>query len=253
MTGPTDYQELQCAQCINGQALGFDFSMAFQPIVDIQKREVFAYEALARGLAGESAASVFEHVNADNLYRFDQACRVKAIRLAASLEVKTKISINFMPNAVYRPELCIRTTLAAAKEFGFPLTQIIFEFTEGEEVQDCEHLRSIVQHYQATGFQTAIDDFGAGYAGLNFLADMQTNIIKLDMGLIRNIHLDKKRQSIVRAVISICKEFDIAVIAEGVEIHEEYLFLAQAGVNLFQGYYFARPSFESLPEVQWPH
>ncbi|UTA46663.1 EAL domain-containing protein [Simiduia sp. 21SJ11W-1] len=252
MTGPTDYQVLSCAQCLGGQALGFDFSMAFQPIIDAKHQTVFAYEALARGLGGEPAGEVFKHVNADNLYRFDQACRVKAIRLAAALGMKTKLSINFMPNAVYRPELCIRTTLAAAKTYNFPLEQIIFEITEAEQIKDRSHLHNIVKHYSEQGFLTALDDFGAGYAGLNLLADMQTDIIKLDMDLIRNVHTDIKRQTIVRAINDVCEEFGSAVVAEGVETEGEFQFLAGLGIQLYQGYLFAKPAFETLPDVHWP-
>lgn len=107
--------------------------MAFQPIVNTSSRTVFAQEALVRGLNNESAGRIFESVNEDNRYRFDQSCRVKAIQLAAHLGVPSLLSINFMPNAVYRPELCIRTTLEAAEVFGFPVNRIIFEITEGEK------------------------------------------------------------------------------------------------------------------------
>ncbi|WP_430009732.1 EAL domain-containing protein, partial [Methylophaga lonarensis] len=134
--------------------------MALQPIVDVRQKTVFAQEALVRGLAGESAASVFSMVNDSNRYRFDQSCRVKAIKLAAELDVNCMLSINFMPNAVYKPELCIRTTLDAAEQYGFPINQIIFEITESEKIENNDHLRNIVKYYQQQGFKTAIDDFG---------------------------------------------------------------------------------------------
>lgn len=241
-----------CQACNGAQPLDFDFSMAFQPIVDVKKREVFAHEALVRGLGGESAASVFASVDDDNRYRFDQACRVKAIRLAASLGMQSLLSINFLPNAVYRPELCIRTTLAAAEHYGFPLQRIVFEITEGEKIEDHAHLRDIVQHYQQRGFLTAIDDFGAGYAGLNLLAEMQTDIIKLDMALIRNINEDPIRQAIVRGIVQVCHDLSATVIAEGIETVAEYRLLRQMGIRLFQGYLFARPAFEALPAIHWP-
>lgn len=114
---------------------------------------------------------MLSRVNADNRYRFDQACRVKAIKVAAELGMTTALSINFLPNAVYRPELCIRTTLEASEQFDFPVSRIIFEITEGEKVEDHSHLREIIQHYKSRGFRTAIDDFGAGYSGLHLLAE----------------------------------------------------------------------------------
>lgn len=249
MNIPLDFRPLGCAECANGVALGFDFSMAFQPIVDAAAASIFAHEALARGLGGESAASVFRCVSDQNRYRFDQTCRVKAIQLAAQLAMPCRLSINFMPNAVYKPELCIRTTLRAAEEFRFPVERIIFEITEGEQIQDHARLRAIIQHYQSVGFLTAIDDFGAGYSGLNLLAEFQPDLVKLDMALIRNIHQDKSRQAIVRGILLVCEEMGIQVIAEGIEDAEEYRVLWDFGVRLFQGYFFAKPAFETLAQV----
>lgn len=242
--GPTG-----CEECKNGEGLDFDFTMAFQPIVNCRTREIFAHEALVRGLNNEGAGQIFEHVNDSNRYRFDQACRTKAIKLAAELGMKSLLSINFMPNAVYRPELCIRTTLAAAEKYNFPIEQIIFEITESEKVDDLAHVRNIVDYYRQRGFKTAIDDFGAGYAGLNLLAEIQTDIMKLDMALLRNIDTRKSSQIIVRGIVQVCAELGMTVVAEGIETHEEYAVLRDMGIDLFQGYYFARPAFQSLAQV----
>src|SRR4051812_35239941 len=104
-------EKLKCEQCVSGAGLDFEFDYAYQPIVDVRSKTTFAHEALVRGLAGESAGEVLSRVNDSNRYRFDQACRVKAVAGAARLEMSEYLSINFLPNAVYRPELCIRTTL----------------------------------------------------------------------------------------------------------------------------------------------
>jgi len=223
--------------------------MAFQPIVDLHRRTVFAYEALVRGLHNEPAAEILARVNGQNRYPFDQMCRVKAIELASLLHMPTYLSINFMPNAVYRAETCIRTTLQVAGWLGFPRERIIFEITEGEQIVDPDHLREIVREYKRQGFKTAIDDFGAGYSGLNLLTEFQPDIIKLDMGLIRHIDRNQVRQAIVRGTLYICRELGITVIAEGIETRAELDFLRDAGIDLFQGYYFARPGFEMLPTV----
>lgn len=248
----TDELPIGCRECSRGEGLPFDFSMAFQPIVNVTTRQVFAQEALVRGLNNQPASQVFAYVNDNNRYRFDQACRVKAVKLAAQLQIPTFLSINFMPNAVYQPELCIRTTLAAAERYNFPINRIIFEITEGEKVDDYAHLRKIVEHYQLRGFKTAIDDFGAGYAGLNFLAEIQTDIIKLDMALIRNIEQDKIRQAIIKGILQVCAELSTTVIAEGVETYEELSVLQSFGIELFQGYYFAKPAFQSLATPALP-
>jgi EAL domain-containing protein (putative c-di-GMP-specific phosphodiesterase class I) len=229
--------------------------MAFQPIIDVQKGRVFAFEALVRGVDGSGASEVLAAANDTNLYAFDQRCRVRAIELAASLGIATKgafVSINFMPNAIYRPEVCIRTTLDTARRVGFPTEHIIFEFTEDQQIREPERVREILHAYRKMGFKTAIDDFGAGYAGLNLLADFQPDLIKLDMGLIRGCDIDPVRRAIVHGIIVVCKRLDIRVIAEGVETYGEYRALADLGIELFQGYLFAKPMFEALPEPSFP-
>ncbi len=238
-----------CTGCNEASALGFEFTFAFQPIVDIETRRVFSYEALVRGCGGEGAFWVLDQVTEQNRYSFDQACRKKALTLASRLGIQTYLNINFMPNAVYRPELCIRSTLAAARSLNFPTERIMFEVSEGERLTSTEHLVAIFKEYRRLGFTTAIDDFGAGYSGLNLLADYQPDYIKLDLKLIRNIDSERTRQAIVRAIVGVCRELDIAIIAEGVEYQAEATWLRHAGIRLFQGYLFARPAFEALPEI----
>ncbi|WNW12900.1 EAL domain-containing protein [Pseudomonas sp. DTU_2021_1001937_2_SI_NGA_ILE_001] len=244
-----------CQGCKDSPPLDFSFDYAYQPIVDLRDRSVFAYEALIRGPNGESAQSVLSQVNDRNRYRFDQSCRVAAIAGAAALGMTERLSINFLPNAVYRPELCIRSTLEAARQHNFPVERLIFETVEVEHVDNVKHLQNILREYQQFGFMTAIDDFGAGYAGLKLLADFQPDLIKLDMDLIRDIHRDRARQAIVRGVVSMCQQLEITVIAEGIEHAEERDFLADCGIFLMQGYWFARPAFKALSEIRadaWP-
>ena len=249
MTKPKDYQEIGCNECTKGAGLGFDFTMAFQPIVNTTSKTVFAQEALVRGLNQESAGEILGLINNENRYRFDQACRVKAVKLAAQLNIKSFVSINFLPNAVYKPELCIRTTIEASETFGFPVDQIIFEITEGEKIDDHGHLREIIQYYRQKGFLTAIDDFGSGYSGLNLLADFQTDLVKLDIGIIRDIDRKKSSQAIVKGIIQVCNDLGIKIIAEGVETFAELEILQSFGIELFQGFYFARPQFEALASI----
>ena len=232
----------------------FDFQMAFQPVVDITARRIYAYEALVRGPQGESASSVLAQVNGNNRYRFDQACRVKAIETAARLGMDRRLNINFLPKAVYHPEACLRLTLASAKEFGFPLNLITFEFTEDEQIVDRSHLKSIILTYQKHGFNTALDDFGAGFSGLSLLADFQPDTIKIDRFLVTNIDTDKPRQAIVTGLLKTAQMLGISVVAEGVERAEEKNMLAEMGVHLFQGFLFARPSIGPLKQddqIDW--
>lgn len=240
-----------CPDCVRAEPLGFDFTMAYQPIVDLDAGQIFAHEALVRGLDGAGAGTILSRVDDGNRYRFDQLCRVKAVRLAAKLGIDTRLSINFLPNAVYDPENCIRTTIAAAEAAGMPLENILFEITEVEQVRDHDHLRRIFETYKRYGFGTAIDDFGAGYSGLGLLTEFHPDYLKLDMKLIRDIDTAPAKQAIVRGIVATALEMGIEVIAEGIEREGELDFLREQGITLFQGYFFARPAFESLAAVRF--
>ena len=234
----------KCEACTNEKPLEFEFDMAFQPIVNVVRGEVWGYEALVRGLAGESAASVLAKVNEINRYKFDQACRVKAIEAArARFDAPDLfLSINFLPNAVYEPAACIRATMEAARRTNFPLERIMFEFTEDEFIRDAAHVNRIVEAYKNYGFLTALDDFGAGYSGLSRLAETQTDIIKLDMQLVRGIEQSRAKRAILGGLLVMAKDLGIQLLAEGVETREEFDVLAGMGIPLFQGYLFGRPS-----------
>ncbi len=125
----------------------------------------------------------------------------------------------------------------------------MFEFTENERMEDTAHVERIVEAYRKFGFLTALDDFGAGYAGLGLLSRLQPDLIKIDMELLRNIHLSRAKQAIVAGIVGIARELDILVLAEGVENEQELTVLRAAGISLFQGYHFAKPELMSLPEV----
>ncbi len=245
-------QNQSCGACRSGEQSPFPFTMAFQPIVS--KDGVFAYEALVRGPEGQSAGSILAQVNSTNMYAFDQACRVRAIEMAAALspEDPRTVSINFIPGAVYKPETCIRKTLETADRVGTPLTRIIFEVTESEQVSDRAHLVNIFREYRKHGLQTAIDDFGAGFAGLDLLAEFQPDIVKLDMRIIRDIDTRPASRAILRAVASLCRELGIRLIAEGIETRAEFDVLLDYGIELFQGYLFAKPQLETFASAAWP-
>jgi len=242
-----------CSGCRDGAALDFDFSMAFQPILDLETGEPFAFEALVRGTAGQGAAEVLAKVTPENRYAFDQQCRVKAIETAVRagiLESRARLSINFLPNAVYSPKACIQLTLKTAGAVGLPTDRLIFEFTEQEEMADPDHVANIVRTYREMGFGTALDDFGAGHAGLGLLARFQPDIIKLDMELIRGIESSLPRSAIVEAVARMAEKLAITLVAEGIETEAELGALRGLGIRYVQGYLIARPAFETLPATE---
>ena len=233
----------------------FALSIAFQPIVDVRARRVYAYEALVRGLGGEPACEVLSKVTDENRSLIDQTCRANALTLAANLKLAqtgASLSINFMPGTVYGPGECMQLTLDSAQRCGFPLEQLIFEITEDEEVRNRVQLAYTVEEYRRRGLRIALDDFGAGHSGLTLLASIPTDIVKLDKELISNLHNRPAAMTIVRAMLELCRTLGSDLIAEGVETEQEYKALCRCGVHLMQGYLFARPTFEELGRVNWP-
>ncbi|MEO6248887.1 MAG: EAL domain-containing protein [Sphingomicrobium sp.] len=221
---------------------------AFQPIVDIVSGEVFAYEALVRGAGGQSAGEVLSWIGDGNRREFDQACRVVAIRDAVAagiLDTRAKLAINFIPLAVESPIGDIQLTLRTAREVGFPLQRLMFEFGGGEAI-GVDHLRAIVRTYRELGFTTAIDDFGTGHAGLGLLAEIHPDVIKLDMEIIRGVDLSAPRQAIVEAMVGLTRRLRISLIAEGVETEAELRMLRGLGVRLAQGYLLGRPAIGQM-------
>jgi EAL domain-containing protein (putative c-di-GMP-specific phosphodiesterase class I) len=234
---------------VQNSGVDFEFSFAFQPIVSSETRMIVSFEALVRGPQGEGSAKVFEKVDDQNLYGFDRACRMKAIHLASRLKLCRNLNLNLFPFGTYQTGMNIRATLRAAVSCGFPAENIIFEVTESERLTDHRRLVDIIKMYHEFGFRTAIDDFGTGYSGLNLLVEYQPNFLKLDRNLIADIHASEVKQTIFQGIGFICNKLNIDIMAEGVEKAEEFRWLRDAGVSLFQGYYFARPAFEALPEV----
>jgi EAL domain-containing protein (putative c-di-GMP-specific phosphodiesterase class I) len=180
------------------------------------------------------------------MHAFDRDSRIAAIHLAARLGLPGLLSLNLLPQALDTLPDAIDSMLAAAIQAGISPRSLLLEVTEGEVIHDTRRLGEQLNRYRAQGLRLAIDDFGAGYAGLNLLADFQPDVVKLDMHLVRGIDTHGPRQAIARAVIQVCDDLGIDVIAEGVETSEEHLWFKRQEVRLYQGFLFGRPAFESL-------
>jgi len=245
----------RCASCQQRQPI-FPFTMAFQPIVDLMENRIHGHEALVRGPAGEAAWQVLAQVDDANRYAFDQACRVKAIEMAARLRLDGRLNINFLPNAVHDAKACIRLTLDAAARTGFPPDRLTFEFTEQQRIVDSQHILNIIAEYRRHGFQIALDDFATGYSGLSRLADLKPDIIKLDRELMKDCDKDRTRRIIIANMARLAADLDIIIVAEGVERAEEVCAAQAAGIRFMQGFYFAVPVFEGVAgaeDIFWPN
>jgi EAL domain-containing protein (putative c-di-GMP-specific phosphodiesterase class I) len=229
------------------------FSMAFQPIVNVVNGSTYAYEALVRSLTGESAYSVLSRVPNRSAHLFDMACRSRGMELAMRHglldRTSTKLCVNVNPNAAVTETSHLDITCAEAIEMGFPLDRLIIELVENEEIHDFDGLKSMVDDYRSCGVKIAMDDFGSGYSGLKLLTRLHPDVVKLDMGLISRVETDRVSEVMVKAMVQACFELNIVTIAEGVETYETAMRLRDMGVVYQQGYYFAKPGFETLPVV----
>jgi blue light- and temperature-responsive anti-repressor len=228
------------------------FSFAYQPIVDAVSQQVVGWEALIRGMWDEPAWQVLNQVSPLRLHLFDQTARAAAIALAGRLGIDRALHLNFLPQGLASYPKSLLTTLEAAHQAGLPIGSIVLEAPEAELIEDRAHFAGLLKEYRKLGLRLAIDDFGAAYADLNVLADLQPDQIKLDMRLTRGIERPGPRQAVVRAIRLACFELGIDVIAEGIETVAEYSWLADQNIRLFQGYLFARPAFEAFPPVHYP-
>ncbi|QFU76301.1 diguanylate phosphodiesterase [Halioglobus maricola] len=222
------------------------FSYAFQPIVNASTGNIFSYEALVRGPNNEPAGEVLGKLTGSDQYKFDEHSRTLAIEMAAKLGIDTRLNLNMMPRSIEFSSTALTSVVETAKEVGIEPNRIVLEILENEIINNVDRFREEVESYRIHGINFAIDDFGAGYAGLNLLADFQPDIIKLDMALVRGIESNGPRQAIVRGLTRTCMDLGIDIIAEGIETQDEFLWLRNEGVELFQGLLLAGPAFEQL-------
>lgn len=228
------------------------YSFAFQPIVNVVSGAIVSFEALVRGEQNETALSIFKQISPADMHEFDNLLRLSAIPLAAKLGIQCHLNLNLLPGSLAESDAAILSTLAAAKAHGMHAEFITLEITEQEIIHDFKRFIDAIDVARNCGMGFSIDDFGAGYAGLNMLAEFQPDTVKLDMSLVRDIETHGPRQAIVRGIARTCLDLGIDIIAEGVETTSEYWWFREEGIELFQGFLFAKPGFEHLPMAFYP-
>jgi EAL domain-containing protein (putative c-di-GMP-specific phosphodiesterase class I) len=227
------------------------FTMAFQPILRLATGAIEAHEALVRGPGGELAHTVFALVAPDAWPAFDRAARAKALALAARLGLRHRLHLNVMPGALDHPEHALAPLLEDAAAAGISPERLTLELCEDGRLFDRRFMRRFIDASRAAGVRVALDDLGAGYAALGTLADLAPDMVKLDLKLIRGIERDRLKRDRALAVIEGCRALGLEIAAVGVETEGERKVLAEAGVDLAQGYLFARPALERLvPEAE---
>ena len=223
-----------------------ELSPVFQGIVDLDARALLGYEALIRGPANTSLHSpltLFETANRCGcLSELEFACREVSVAQFVRLNLPGKVFINVSPMSLLDEQHRDGIARRILDETGLPPSRIVIELSEQYPLDDYELIRNATLHYREMGFEIAIDDLGAGYAGLRIWAEIRPEYVKIDRHFIENIHQDSVKREFVRSIREIAVGLGCRVIAEGVELAEELDAVRSIGINLVQGYYFGRPA-----------
>lgn len=232
--------------------LGDRFTTHFQPIVDRKKGEIHGHECLIR-LQMDRAYSGGEIMQAatsrGRIHVFDSYTRQLSVRTAGRHHtLETKVFINFMPSSIYDPAFCMKSTLEAMRHTRLRPEDIVFEVVESESITDIKHLRKICEYYRQNGFQFALDDVGTGSNSLQMVCDLKPHYMKIDKSLIAGLD-DAMYRSMLEKLVALGQEFGVRIIAEGIETEAAANTCSALGIELMQGYYFARPSANMLTSL----
>lgn len=222
------------------------FRSVYQPIVNAKTLTPFAYEALCRPAhaAFPGPYQLFQVAErAGRIAELGRATRRIAVEVADQLPEGASLFLNLHPRELTRELEQELTSL-----FVNIAHKIVLEVTESAELPDTEFHKELIRRLKQFGFRVALDDLGAGYAGLNSLATLEPDIVKLDMELVRGIDQDRRSARLVRHIIDFADEEEILVVAEGVETKEEANAAISLGCHLLQGYFFAKPG-PAFPSV----
>ena len=222
-----------------------EYKHAFQPIVDVCTGTVFGYEALLRGPENQPPWYLFERVDNQHAAYFERRINEAALRTQQRLGNPYNTFINVTSSALIEDsgKYLIDFT---ARSSSIRASNIVLELSESAIIHNFKPFARSLNNLRSAGFSIAMDDFGAGYAGLNALVEVNPDVIKLDMYLIRDIQESGPRQATVKAIVGLCDALGILVLAEGVESPKEYDFLRNQGISLFQGFLFAKPEVDYL-------
>ncbi len=223
--------------------------MATQPIVSVVDHSIVAYEALVRTREqklphGGAIMEAAEQLG--RIREIERQIRVSLGDVVQRLPLGKKLLVNLHPDALDDPDLVAATSPLAAFT-----DSVVFEVTERARLKPGSDAWRALSTLRERGHLIALDDIGAGYAGLNSLFSLKPDIVKIDMELVRNVHQSPPRAKLIASIVTVCAQLDMRVIAEGVETKEEHACLVELGCDWLQGYLFARPA-EPFAAVTWP-
>ena len=211
--------------------------VALQPIVDLTSRTVLAHEALVRSTSREFRTP---------REMFIAAARSGCCGEAVAAAPDQALFLNIHPNELHEGWLL---------ELDDPIyrhpADVYLEITESVPLSHFRQCRQVLQEIREHGIRVVIDDLGAGYSNLRYIADLHPHMVKLDRALVTGLGRNGRMQRLVSSIVALCENLGAEVVAEGVETVEELLAVRDAGIRYVQGYLLARPA-ASAPEVHWP-
>jgi EAL domain-containing protein (putative c-di-GMP-specific phosphodiesterase class I) len=217
----------------------------FQPLIDLRTQKIFAYEALARTKSPdfEGPMQMFAAAVAENLTgELGRLLRGMALDGCSG----HPLFLNIHP-----AELNERWVVQPDDPIFQHSEEVYLEITEAVPLSHFRLCSDMLAEVRGRGVHLVVDDLGAGYSNLKYIADLHPRIVKLDRGLIAGLTRDTRLFKLVAAIVRLCTELDARVVAEGIETETELEAVIAAGARFGQGYLLARPAFP-LPKLTWP-
>jgi len=218
----------------------------YEPIVDVETKTVFGYEALARGPEGSelhSPAALFASASEqDLLFQLDCLCRKSGLDGARDLPGGAKLFLNVRPTTIHDPSFRAEALCATLERCGLSPSDVAFEISEQESIGNFDIFREVRDYYRNLGFLIALDDTGAGYASLEAVMELSPDFIKVDRTFVSGIDEDPARQELLRALRSVAERLGAHIIGEGLDTLEELETLGRLGIPYGQGWLFGKPT-----------
>ena len=227
---------------------------AYQPIIELKSGAVLGVEGLIRPIAPAPFAdpgSLFSAAaSSGHLVELDLMCLETIVAGAERLPAGAFLSVNISPATVEAPEFSTAALLSILGRYGFPPERLVLELTEQQPVSDLDRLRLKLDTCRGAGIRVAVDDVGAGTAGLRLLAELSFDIIKVDLTIVQRSASSAASSAVIESVVSLAERTGSMVVAEGIEFPEQLDQLERLGILVGQGFLLGRPG--SMPGIDEP-
>jgi diguanylate cyclase (GGDEF)-like protein len=225
------------------------FRFLYQPIVNVRDGSLFAYEALCRPTDSgfENVVQLIETaVHTGRIRDLGRVLRRIVVEPMPQLPEPCALFVNIHPQDLNDEQLL------GAEAYLLPwASRVVLEVTETEAIRDYPRARARIAALREQGFRIALDDLGSGYSSLNLLAQLEPDIVKLDMELVRGIEREGRTRRLVQHLIEFCRGEGFVTVAEGIETDAELAVVTELGVDLVQGYLLAHPQ-PPFCRLSWP-